>query len=256
MDTLLTLLERCDPGPHVACRGLMPRHPLAGDDARTRQVQWVAERPVLRTTAVVAATNGLDAALEGATALREGAKLPRALVDAVGARGLAFDERDRAHAHSQGGLRNAIVRLAREYDTIRAMPKVASVTMTPEHCIVTTNRLIVVEGGQAYDIGCWEIRLPRIGTDVRIFSAPKKVVDGWQHPHVDASGNLCWGNVKGELMRALEEGDLDTAIVFFVALLETGVGREQDREFHLKMLRSIGTAVAMPTAARAGNGHG
>ncbi|MDP3770896.1 MAG: hypothetical protein Q8R16_01190, partial [bacterium] len=231
--------------PTVAPDVRMPDRPLAADEDMARQEHWIAAREALRDTVVGMAITGFEPyadAYEGASREYSGAVGVQAR-DVRAAMG-SFEATDRTAASASASARAAVVRLAVEFDVLRRLSSVQDVRIEPEMLTVQTRDLLITEDDTTYNIGAWDIQIPRKGIDVKVMSRPyRQGYQGWQHPHVDAGGKLCWGNVRADLERAITDGQYDVAATYLILLLQTGRGRKEDWTFHMSVLQSIGQRV-------------
>jgi|GEM_PF-3212292 len=221
----------------------LPSAPRPREQEGDRQYRWQHERSAARGIAVSTASDAFapSIAMHG-DVVREGRDRLQRLASAFGPTAEAFETIDRRSGRSH---ELALAALAAEYDRIAQMPIVERVEITDRELIVRTRTLKITEDGITYDIGCWEIRIPRDGIDVLMFRIPHRIThEGWQHPHVDKDGKICWGNVQEELTRSLRDAEFDVAVAYLLSLLTTGKGRRGDWEIHMNILQHIGTPIA------------
>jgi len=76
----------------------------------------------------------------------------------------------------------------------------------------TTTPIFIKEKKIWYQMGCFEITLEFEG-NVRIMSTWPGRGPAQQHPHVNADGRPCWGNLSGELPKRIAESEFDVAFV-------------------------------------------
>ncbi|MFH1098579.1 MAG: hypothetical protein V1723_01460 [Candidatus Uhrbacteria bacterium] len=221
----------------------LPTKPLTPKEEQMRQVRWVHGAATHRDLAVSERLAGFDGliAMRQASAAEAGAAADAVAPELESAME-AFARNDQTGRRA-AELRAARDRVGHEYDTLRAMAQVDSVEVTDNMLIVRTKHLTVNEpshGFPNFDIGGWEIRIPRRGDDVRVFSrTPQFRSRNWQHPHVQQNGELCWGNVKADIFAALQSQEYDVAVQYFIQLLESGLSRQEEWVFHLKVLHAM-----------------
>lgn len=231
--------------PSPPPRQTLPDAPFDLAEETRRQGQWLAEAASFRNASCVHHVEAFEAGMYGHAltlpSMKAGVDRTAEELRATATR---FEDLDRRCSDRARVSELAAVAISREYDAILRLGKVEGVTISDDAFVVKTGHLEIRERSKVFDIGGWEIHIPRKGTNVRIHPRSRKNGHhGWPHPHVSPSGEICWGNVKSELTEAMRRSEYDVAVQFLIALLETGIGRRSDAEFHWSVLQSIGTVV-------------
>lgn len=112
-------------------------------------------------------------------------------------------------------LRRMKERLAKEFDELSSSPDFESLELREDRVVVVTRPLKLRHEGRVYEIGKFQIRLPREGY-IKIQS-----VDGQGHPHV-RGGDPCFGNSSEGVAKLQAEMSFGLLLPFLVNYLENG----------------------------------
>lgn len=128
-------------------------------------------------------------------------------------RGYEMLTRRRIIRHAEEDLRQVIRMLGR---SLREME------LDDGSLVVTTRPISVDFEGHLYEFGCYRMRLPLGEGTVTIHAAdPDSRVDGFPHPHVNAQGVPCLGNIGVTLARLLGAGEVSQSITLLLEFLRS-----------------------------------
>lgn len=228
----------------------LPRTPLTAAESAAVQEQWPQEAPAHRTRAATSAVVDLSAQLEQWAAAREEAQRAVRAWNAERFQPHAETFERCVRAHDSASPVADVLRIAKERDTILAMPDVAALVVERERLVVRTHPIHVPLKKRVYDTGAWEITIPRTATSasaITIRSLRKRVPSyggRFVHPHVYAEGHVCWGNTSGVIAQFLCAGEYDSALAMIFAVLKSCTPADnQHGDLYENILRETATEV-------------
>lgn len=206
------------------------------DDEHDAQVAWSENRAPYQCMFIVQALDGVDAALVplGADRIAIADTLPE-LTQSLRTTTNEIEKIDREFGAAISARRKAEDRLRLEFSRIAENPKVSHLEISTDRLTVITKPLVItaVEGSR-WDVGSWEIQIPRMGSylDIRCKSRRREVrhdTSLWIHPHVNGDGVICWGNGAEAGNVAFRNADFDIVVALVIAILDSG------RDYHMNL---------------------
>lgn len=195
----------------------LPREPMTAADDLCDQRRWVTDRASRRAMFAAEASDSFAAA---AVALAGDAEAAEAAVvtatASVRSASGAFEIADRGAVGAAPQAAVARERIAEEFDRIRAMTKVAGVTITSDSLIVTTVPL--------RERTVFRIRISRSvkrSFDLEYGGSNITFEQRWNGRF--ESYATCWGSLSGAIRRAVHDQEFDVIVQQSIALLEAAI---------------------------------
>lgn len=124
--------------------------------------------------------------------------------------------------HFQAYTKNREEYWKNEYQKLMEHPDVESVKISKGCIKVKTHRIISVGGKYRALLGPFFIFMS-LGGEVRCRpSSHAPIRNGCCHPHIRKGGNICWGNMSGQMGKLIGEYEFGVAITLMIEFLHQG----------------------------------
>ncbi len=112
-------------------------------------------------------------------------------------------------------------RVKAEFDHVAAMPEVVSIELGQGNTVIIYTETIYIQyNSYRYHIGMFKITIDYSKGSVTFYNMTQRI-DGYQHPHVDALGIGCFGNIDEAVHKLVKDYSFEPLISLLIQYLQS-----------------------------------